>query len=199
MCFLSAGAASEPVQGIFQAERRGFLSARSTCKLNSHPVRLTSPCLSRDHNTSFRLMRRSGRRDPSGTTVPPDAANHAVIRSHALPGVPGKPRRAARVYTCFKSSPGSCPREDGALGHQSSGGKSPQRHQELARQSDDCPFPRPPVAEASAMAERSFGCVDGSCERRETGASGLNRRTVKFYNLKAPIILAGVTSCSPLQ
>ncbi len=38
-----------------------------------------------------RLLRRRGGRDPSGWTVPRDAANHAPRRSHALPGFPGGP------------------------------------------------------------------------------------------------------------
>ena len=45
-------------------------------------------CRSRDHNTQFGSMRRSGGRDPSGKTVPQPAANQADKRSHALPGVP---------------------------------------------------------------------------------------------------------------
>ncbi len=85
----------QPAQGIFLAERRGFPSPhRSTCKLNSCPVRLTGSCWPRDHNSSFRSMKCSGWRDPSTWTVWSAATNHAVFRSHALPGVPGKPRQA---------------------------------------------------------------------------------------------------------
>ncbi len=37
---------------------------------------------------------------PIRGTVPRPAANHGPGRSHALPGFPGRPRRAARVFRC---------------------------------------------------------------------------------------------------
>ena len=101
----------------------------------------------------------SGRCDVPGggthleRTVPQSAAaNHAVPHGHTpCPVSPASPVgppgcSGVQVFRCFQSSAGSWFREDGALGHQSGGGKSPQRHQELARKCDDCPFPRPPVA-----------------------------------------------------
>ena len=60
----------------------------------------------RDHNTRFGSMRRSGGRDPSGKTVPQPAANHAISRSHALPGVPVQaPSGRPGVLTCCLCPP----------------------------------------------------------------------------------------------
>ena len=88
--------ASAPLRGCSR-QNVAIPPARSTTRPYSYPVRLAGARRPRDHDALFGAVRRSGRRDPSGRTVPQSAANHATLRSHALPGFPKWPRRAARV------------------------------------------------------------------------------------------------------
>ncbi len=82
--------ASAPFRGCSR-QNVAVPPTRSTTRPYSYPVRLAGARRPRDHDAQFGAVRRSGRRDPSEWTVPRSAANHACIRSHALPGFPEGP------------------------------------------------------------------------------------------------------------
>jgi len=79
--------------------RTSLSRERPTARPGSCPVRSAGDRRPRDHGAPFGRCDVPGRRDPSGWTVPRDAANQDPPRSHPA-RVPREPRRAARVFQC---------------------------------------------------------------------------------------------------
>ena len=111
-----------------------------------HPlIRFDRPALAgpRDHDARF------GRRHVPGGGIHLRGRCRGLRRTMVphghtpCPGCPDAPsgRPGVQVFRCFAALLSGL-RQDGALRHQSGGGETPQRHQQLAGQRHDPPFPR---------------------------------------------------------
>ncbi len=89
-CRHRRGPSGQNVAVPWRARRRGHPPVRFGWPADAGPV-TTMP------DSGGATFRGAG---PIRGTAPRPAANHGPGRSHALPGFPGRPRRAARVFRC---------------------------------------------------------------------------------------------------